>query len=84
MQNGNTALMLAATSGSLKAVKLLLDLGADRDLLDDQGRKAAKIAEDNRHLTVSGYILKVVPRCKSFRIYGIYISGFHAQLYSSI
>ena len=33
-RNGNTALMFAAKSGQIEAVKLLLDNGADRDAKD--------------------------------------------------
>ena len=39
-QNGFTALILAAASGHVDCVRLLIDAGADKDAMDDVRRRS--------------------------------------------
>ena len=49
---GDTALMLAARTGSAQICSMLLEAGADRDLKDARGRTALMIAEELHHADV--------------------------------
>ena len=49
---GETALMLAAEVGNVKAVKRLLKAGADRTLLNKEGKSATDLARENGHEAV--------------------------------
>ena len=51
---GCTALMKAAEQGSAAMVELLLEGGADRDLVNADGKTALAIAEENGHLEAVG------------------------------
>ena len=46
---GETALMLAAEVGNVKAVKRLLNAGADRTLLNKEGKTAVDLAREQGH-----------------------------------
>lgn len=47
--DGRTALMVAAQNGNLEAVEMLLNLGANRFAMDEQGRIAADYAREAQH-----------------------------------
>ena len=49
---GESALMLAATVGNVKAAKRLLKAGADRTLLNKEGKTAAVLAREKGHEAV--------------------------------
>ena len=49
---GESALMLAATVGNVKAVKRLLKAGADRTFLNKEGKSAADLARESGHEAV--------------------------------
>lgn len=46
---GESALMLAAEVGNVKAVRRLLKAGADRALVNKEGKRAADLARENGH-----------------------------------
>src|SRR5690606_11265595 len=56
-KNGTTALQQAAVIGNLKAVKILLDHGADTDLPDNDGKTALYQAVQGGHLEVVKVLL---------------------------
>lgn len=50
--NGLTALMWAGTTGHLATVQALLDQGADVNMVDNRGKTASQMAEENSQLDV--------------------------------
>ncbi|MGE0495412.1 MAG: ankyrin repeat domain-containing protein [Vulcanimicrobiota bacterium] len=55
---GRTALLLAATTGNLKMLQLLVEAGADRDAVDHHGLSALHLAASNRHTPACRYLLE--------------------------
>jgi hypothetical protein len=51
-QYGWTALMMAACEGAINAFVKLLELGADLNIADKQGRTARKLAEQKNHAVI--------------------------------
>ena len=50
---GRTALMVAADEGHAEVVRLLIEVGADLNLLDDEGSSALSLARNYGHLDVA-------------------------------
>jgi hypothetical protein len=49
MEDGRTALMLAAQNGHIEAVEMLIGIGANRFAMDDEGRIAADLSREAGH-----------------------------------
>ena len=54
---GQTALMAAARSGSLKAVEALYERGADLDAREDRGQTAMMLAAAHGHAEVVSWLV---------------------------
>lgn len=63
---GRTALMWAADLGSVSAVRLLLNNGADASLRDDEGTTALTIAKKHRYVD----IVRILQQTRMQRIRG--------------
>lgn len=62
---GQTALMLAVSHGRLDMVKMLLDVGADINLQDDDGSTALMVAAEHGHVDIARLLL-AHPECDAF------------------
>ena len=60
-QKKETALQLAAGSGQLDVCRLLLELGADPEAVDELGQKAIHLAAQQNHSDVVRLFLKQLP-----------------------
>ena len=57
-QHGQTALMLAVSHGRLETVKLLLQVGADVNIQDNDGSTALMCASEHGHLEIVRLLLQ--------------------------
>ncbi|KAL1481974.1 hypothetical protein MTO96_034079 [Rhipicephalus appendiculatus] len=57
MQNGQTALMLAASHGRLEMIKLLLDAGAEPNVQDNDGSTALMCAAEHGYIEIVRVLL---------------------------
>ena len=58
MNDGTTALMLAAQDGHVEIVRLLLESGADKHLAMNDGRTALIVAPQRGHLEIVELLLE--------------------------